>query len=854
MLGKCLLSAVLGGSIGIIVFHRVNRPLPLLMTALFFLCAFFICHLLIKLVFHSYRLLPQVFQADGGSPYVRNHYFFHGLNGLETPGFAAFLWILKWASLFACVYGGLVWLKDASPNLSQQVPSSYWQDVSLYGRTASPVKVDGDRAVFTFLVKAVSQPGQTKMSPVHERVQVSLRLQSPLEKARSANLKHGQGLVLRGELLLPDPPTNPGAFDYPFYLHIHGITMQAHVNGLSSVQTMTRWDNPVLLGMSGIADFLQERLAGLFSGESQALMQALLLGDRQLLDRQTTDAFSVLGLTHILAISGLHIGLVAGVLLMLCRLLGLARETGDIVTVILLTAYMLLTGAAPSAVRATIMMEMILLARLISRPADGLLFVGIAYCLMLAVQPHLLFEVGFQLSFIVTAGLLLGYADLSEYFEQRLRMFSPLAGLLAVTLIAQAVSFPLLIFYFQQFSPLSWVANLAIVPAFSLVILPFGILTLLLAVIHPGLGYVLAWPIQKLTALVVNGVQGLSGLPWAEGIWAQPPIWWVAVYYLLLTAMFISLFSSFPSRFLPRRRMFYAASGLFIVSLVFAFFYPVYLGQHVRVVFLDVGQGDAAVILTSDRHTVVVDAGGVPDWQREEWRRPERPYDPGERVVLSFLRHEGVRRLDALILTHSDADHMKGALALLDSGIRIRRLILNGSPEAEKALLQREIIEKAHQRRIPVQTVVAGQVWPLGDQVALQWLNPSPQTRQLPNENDASIVFVMHAFGKQVLFGGDVEEAGERAMLESDWGWRDVDILKVAHHGSKTSSIPDWLAVAKPRVAVISVGENNRYGHPNQEVIERLQAISRKIYRTDVNGAVIVDIEPREMRIWSMLP
>lgn len=281
-----------------------------------------------------------------------------------------------------------------------------------------------------------------------------------------------------------------------------------------------------------------------------------------------------------------------------------------------------------------------------------------------------------------------------------------------------------------------------------------------------------------------------------------------------------------------------AAFVLINAALLFWVFLAGRMSHPLRVTFLDVGQGDAAVVESPSGKVLVIDTGGVSHDGRD---------DQGRSVVAPYLRARGIRRIDTLVLTHPHADHIGGALTLLDR-FAVLRVLDNGAPDGE--ILAERIRKEAARRQVECGGAVRGQLLDFGDGVIARILAPTPAER-LGDANDASVVLRLEYGRTRFLFTGDAEESEEEDLLH-DRQPLEADVLKVGHHGSRTSTTAPFLRAAHPRLAVISVGKHNLYGHPDPEVLDLLRRRGTPVRRTDRCGAVLCVSDGAEIRVETM--
>lgn len=779
-----------------------------------------------------------------------------------------------------------------------QLDRSYWpvpqgEDAPMEDQAAvwngfisSPVERDGDRVQFHFMSTDWKAAEISEPAPVREKLLVQVRLTVKEEIEAAAQWKRGQRLQIAGTMSMPGEAENFGAFNYRDYLRTARIHWIVKVNGAgqvtdaASTATISSWDSQwavqkMLAHIDGIRAALSGLLHRLYEQPHSGYVQGLILGSRSELDPNTYQQFSELGLTHVLAISGLHVGVFAGALLGLFRLIRMTKETSIAAVLWLIPVYVLLTGAAASAVRAGIMSMTALYGLRKGWLKDGLHILSAALLLMFLWQPHYALQAGFQLSFIVTAGLII--------FVPRVARLFPawpgwLASSISVTLVAQAVSFPITVYYFNQFSLLSFGANFMLVPFISMGVLPLGTISLLAGAIYEPLARPIAWIVKRMNELTFTVVHRLSQIEGTTVIWPSPHIWWIVAYYASLSLLILSL-SRWVNTYRLQRRLHghirtasedtqpldsfiilrtdvsrFAVSGLLGAACLFGSL--IYAGYHKErssdavISIIDVGQGDSILITTATGRHILIDGGGTVNFRKpaDRWRERRVPFEVGEKVVVPLLKQRGIRSLDAVVLTHADQDHAGGLQAVLEH-IPTKRFIMNGTWKPSGSM--ESLYRTALQKQIPIIKWSRGDSWLLDAWTQIKVLYPeaSPAQNHISlsdRQNDSSIVLhvtLTHPRSKKqtsILLTGDLEADGERMMLMSAemQEFLPVDILKVAHHGSKTSTTPEWLQAWRPRLAVISAGRNNRYGHPHPLVLETLSRAEVPVLRTDWNGEV----------------
>jgi competence protein ComEC len=570
------------------------------------------------------------------------------------------------------------------------------------------------------------------------------------------------------------------------------------------------------------------------------MVEALVLARREHLDPELREAFALSGTAHLLAISGFHVGVVAGILLGALRWMGVRPRRAAVGAAVGCWVYVLGIGAPHAAVRAALLLTLLAAARMRGRPVVPAGALASAFLLLLIIDPANLRSVGFQLSFAGTGGLVLLRRPLADLVDGQLRrwMGRPLLrgrktrgpgegllkggtdGLVAGT-AATLPTLPLLAWHFDRISLVGIPATLAIAPVVAMAIPGIGA-AVLLSLPAQALGEFLAGGVGLLLTGVDAGVRWTAELPGAS-IWVSRPALLVAGGVGIVSLLVLG--HTLVGRVAPGIRRLaavgFATAGLLVLPLVPA-------PDHLEVHMIDVGQGDAVAIRFPSDRWVVVDAGPR-----------SHTFDAGERRVVPYLRRRGVRRIEALVLSHPHLDHVGGATAVLESFPVTG--ILDPSRPVPSASWHGVLLE-ARARGISWWAARAGMQMRLGH-AELHLLHPDPATAadpELTDWNDLSVVLLVRWGGGTVLLTGDAYHwIEERIAEEVSHG---LSVLKVGHHGSRTSTSDALLRGARPEAALIPVGSGNRYGHPHREVRRRLESYGIETYRTDRDGDVRVRI------------
>ncbi len=551
--------------------------------------------------------------------------------------------------------------------------------------------------------------------------------------------------------------------------------------------------------------------------EQAALMNALVLGDASAIDRELSDAFRRTGTIHTLVVSGLHVAFILGSVIAGFKWLRFSTRTAAAGAALVVLLYTTIVGGQPSITRAAVMALIGLAGIIFERRGNNLNSLAGAALLILLYNPWSLYEPGFQLSFSAVLGLI----TLTPVLERCLD-FMPrwMALALAASVGAQLAVIPIIARHFGTISPLSSLANLLVVPLISPAV-PLGLAADLLGLISlsPAQGVNLVN--QGLLVLVAALIRLLDKVPLMSLTIASPSLWIIGCYYLCLAAL--ARYGSDMRKNRKRNKVIIYAL-LIIVATVVTGYYADRFDSRLQITFLDVGQGDAVLIRLPNGEKVLIDGGQAP--------------------LATRLRSMGIGRLRAVILTHPHYDHLGGLLSVVN-GIKIDEVLDSCRPHSSSAY--KSFLLEIKKRRIPFRQAKRGLVISGGGAV-ITILSPDKELLQGKdfNLNNSSVVCRLDYGKASFLFTGDIERAGEEALF----GCRlDARVLKVPHHGSRISCSTSFLKAVRPMAAIISVGRDNDYGHPDRGVLQRLQQAGVEVYRTDQHGSIIVDTDGRRLKI-----
>jgi len=665
--------------------------------------------------------------------------------------------------------------------------------------------------------------------PVEGRIRVSI-------SARLRKLRPGDRLTLQATLRRPRGFANPGSFDLVGYLARRGIHVIGNASRTAPVLRCSRPAGTIGVRLARWRQRLVRAIARAVPGTEGAVLAALVVGDQQAIPTALREAFARTGVVHVLSVSGLHVAVVATVVFGLSRWM-LAWSTWVVraldlralaaaATVVPVAAYAALAGFEVATVRAALMAAAGACATIAARPVDVLRTLALAALVLALAWPGAPQEISFQLSFASVLAIVLAVRRLAPEpvigWQSRLRLAA------IVSLAAALGTAPIGALHFNQVSLIGPVVNPLVIPLFGAVVVVLGLGA---AAIEPFVPSVAAFGFSLAGGLLRPGIAVVEWLGGWAGAALRVPA--PSPFELCLLAVL------FLAPLTLRGRLLRLALGIGVFGLVLdvgSWIHERQASARLRVTFLDVGQGDAAVAELPGGAVLVIDGGGFPG----------SDFDTGAAVVLPFLATRKILRVDAVVMSHPHPDHFAGLASLLPHA---RELWWSGRPGIGA---QWSRFETALQRHRGTQRVLtAGLVLP-GFARSVRVLHP-PATWRAPGVNDGSIVLALDVGATSVLLTGDIEARAEAALLGSGVGLAPAAVLKVPHHGSRTSSGTAWLARVRPAVAVISVGADNTYGLPAPEVEQRYRKAGACVLRTDRCGAITVESDGTGFRVESWL-
>ena len=604
------------------------------------------------------------------------------------------------------------------------------------------------------------------------------------EKIDKINL--GDKVKIKGTLKLPSKNTVPNLFNYRKYLNNNNIYYILTASEITKIKNNTK-----------ILTHYKNKLQKYINRKkAHTYLNIFILSNKNDLDKEVLNSYQVNGLSHLFSISGMHITLLLGTILKLLDKVSYNRYYKYIFLIIILIIYMYLTDFTPSILRSGIMFILLTLNKLFNFKIKTKNIIMLTFIIIVLINPYYIYNLGFQLSYLISFYLIIFAHIINKHKNYFKKLF-------ITSLISFLVSFPIIISNYYQVNLLSILINLLFVPIISYIVLPLAFITLIL-------------PTDSLLILTMDILEGISlsltNINYLLLELPKPSIYLIIIYYAIITLLLIN------------KKCFIS-----LLTTIFIHKISINFNPNMEILFLDVSQGDSILLhYPHDKYNILIDTGG------------NYNYEISKNIIIPYLKSKGINKIDYLILTHGDYDHMGESINLIEN-FKVEKVIFNCGEFND---LEKELIKVLEKKKIKYYSCIKELYI---DKNKLQFLN----TKEYDNENDNSSVIYFNYYNYKFLFMGDASTEREKDILEK-YNLKDVDFLKVGHHGSNTSSSEEFINSINPKYSLISVGKNNRYGHPNKEVLDTLN--DSKIYRTDQDGSIMFKIKKDKLQIETCSP
>lgn len=653
-----------------------------------------------------------------------------------------------------------------------------------------------------------------QITQTSETIQTNFNIICNIKKSKAnSNIEYGDKVIILGKFEEPYIEKNKGGFDYKNYLKTKQIT---GIIDASQINIIEKEKNIYSL-IYKLKEKLIQKIYSILPSEEASLYTGLLLGEKSKISENIQQDFRKSSLSHMLAISGAHISYILLGITNFLMCIRFHKRWSNIIIIIFLIFFIILVGASPSVTRASIMCILNLIANLLFKKPDIYQNLAISSLIILLFNPYALFDIGFQLSFGGTIGIVIFankiYNKNIEYKNVILnKMLNSLKQIIIVSISANIIILPIMIYHFNTLSFTFLISNI-LASAVLGICLILGLIFIVL--IFSPVSQIISYFLQPLLQFLILIANICSKLPFSQILVATPKIWQIIIYYLIIFLLLykkkVKLYIKAYLHIIKYKFVYKTLIIILILFIISPYIFSIIPNNKLTIHFIDVGQGDCTLIITPSNKTILIDGGGS----------ETESFNVGEKTLLPYLLDKGILKINYMLFTHFDTDHCQGLFTILEN-IKVDKVIIGkqgeNSPNFEKFL--KLIVLK----NTEVIIVKAGDKIKIDKECELNILFPTKKLIVNNILNNNSIVTKLCYNNFSFLLTGDIEALAEQEIIKKydNTNILKAAVLKVAHHGSKTSSIQEFLNMVSPKIALIGVGEKNTFGHPSQEVLERL--------------------------------
>ena len=631
-----------------------------------------------------------------------------------------------------------------------------------------------------------------------------------INKKNKKLLEYGDLVEIKGEYSAPEVARNYKGFDYSQYLktlNIYGTIKVEEAKIINKNQL-----SPILISINNIKEKVIDNANRNMPKRTANLLLGILIGERDNIQEDIIESFRTANLSHILAVSGAHTSYIILGITYLISKSKTPKRIGYIITIIILLIFIIITGASYSVVRACIMAIVVIGAKICYRKENFFTSICISLIIILIQNPFAINDIGLKLSFMGTAGIVIFNKSITNFFI-KLKIKQKIAEALSVTFSAQLMIMPITILNFNTISLTFFISNILASPLLGIIII-FGFISIFISSILNPISKILFLILHIFLELLILVSKVTEKIPGSSILVKTPNILFAIVYYILI--LFFNYF--FVIKQNPTRRFHKKIIKIITIKnikntvkvIVVVFLIMLLLTRIVRIInptlkiyFIDVGQGDSTLIVTPKNKKILIDGG-----------------EGKTNVLFQYLLDRRINKIDYIIISHFDSDHCNGLIEIIEK-MRVENIVM--SKQSKESEEYKKILEIIKQKNIKVSSVKAEDKMIIEKNLYIKILNPAEKFEFQDLNNNAIVAKLVYK-NFSMLFTGDIEKA-EESLAKKYKNELKSTILKVAHHGSKTSTSEEFLKYVEPQIALIGVGKNNKFGHPNQITIERLKSI-----------------------------
>ena len=631
-----------------------------------------------------------------------------------------------------------------------------------------------------------------------------------INKKNKKLLEYGDLIEIKGEYSAPEVARNYKGFDYSQYLktlNIYG-TIKVEESKIINKNQLS----PILISINNIKEKMIDNANRNMPKRTANLLLGILIGERDNIQEDIIESFRTANLSHILAVSGAHTSYIILGITYLISKSKTPKRIGYIITIINLLIFIIITGASYSVVRACIMAIVVIGAKICYRKENFFTSICISLIIILIQNPFAINDIGLKLSFMGTAGIVIFNKSITNFFI-KLKIKQKIAEALSVTFSAQLMIMPITILNFNTISLTFFISNILASPLLGIIII-FGFISIFISSILNPISKILFLILHIFLELLILVSKVTEKIPGSSILVKTPNILFAIVYYILI--LFFNYF--FVIKQNPTRRFhkkiikiitikniknaFKVIAVVFLIMLLLTRIVRI-INPTLKIYFIDVGQGDSTLIVTPKNKKILIDGG-----------------EGKTNVLFQYLLNRRINKIDYIIISHFDSDHCNGLIEIIEK-MRVENIVM--SKQSKESEEYKKILEIIKQKNIKVSSVKAEDKIIIEKNLYTKILNPAEKFEFQDLNNNAIVAKLVYK-NFSMLFTGDIEKAEENLAKKYKNELKST-ILKVAHHGSKTSTSEEFLKYVEPQIALIGVGENNKFGHPNQITIEKLKNI-----------------------------